>query len=166
MLVKLCLSMQAIPAATTFEKSENVGGRVRGPSPLVFQWLDFCLQPARASTFVNDVFVGASPLVWSEKTGADDTLENVVPGTGTTPEGNNSKLVVNIDTNIVQGMPPDDVVAKSEFLEPLTDKALTDYQWLLSETVETEGWPSTFNEFLKGIAQSLMEWRHPNGSRG
>lgn len=151
-LVTFHLAMQAIPAATAFEKSENVGGRVRGPSPLVFQWLDFCLQPARANTFVNDVFVGASPLAWSEKIGAE-TLEK-------------SKSAVSMDTNIVQGMPPDDVIAKSEFLEPLTEKALTDYQWLLSEAVEVEGWPSTFNEFLKGIALSLMEWRNPNGSRG
>ena len=165
MLVTLDLAIQAIPAATTFEQSENVGGRVRGPSPLVFQWLDFCLQPARANTFVNDVFVGASPLAWSQKAGTE-TSETLVPGTSATPAGKTLNSVINIDTNIVQGMPPDDVVAKSEFLEPLSDKALTDYQWLLSEAVEVEGWPSTFNEFLKGIALNLMDWRNPNGSRG
>ncbi|KAG0571130.1 hypothetical protein KC19_6G213100 [Ceratodon purpureus] len=161
----LWADLWAIPAATAFDKTENIGGRVRGPSPLVFQWLDFCLQPARASTFVNDVFVGASPLAWTEKTGAE-TSENSIPGTVSTTPEKKSKPVVNMDTNIVHGMPPDDVVAKSEFLEPLTEKGLTDYQWLLSEAVEVEGWPSTFNEFVKGIALTLNQWRHPDGSRG
>lgn len=136
---------------------------MRGPSPLVFQWLDFCLQPARATTFANDVFVGASPLAWSEKSGAE-ALEGSVPGTGATQAEEKLKSVVNMDTNIVQGIPPDDVVAKSEFLEPLSDKGIADYQWLLSTPVDVEGWPSSFVEFVKGIAASL-QFRNPQGSR-
>lgn len=160
----LDLMMQAIPATTTFEKAENVGGRVRGPSPLVFQWLDFCLQPARATTFANDVFVGASPLTWSEKS-ETEISENTFLETGASQSGKKPKTVVTLDSNIVQGMPPDEIVAKSEFLEPLSDKALSDYQWLLSASVDVEGWPSTFNEYLKGIALSLMQWRNSDGSR-
>jgi len=152
--------VQAIPATTNFKESENVGGRVRGPSPLVFQWLDFCLQPARAMTFANDVFVGASPLAWSEKTGAAETLKDLVPEIG----AEKSKSVVNTDTNMVQGMAPDEVVAKSEFLEPLSDKGVSDYQWLLSAPVDVVGWPSSFSEFLKGIAASFR-FRNPQGSR-
>lgn len=160
----LWADLWAIPATTTFEKAENVGGRVRGPSPLVFQWLDFCLQPARATTFANDVFVGASPLTWSEKS-ETEISENTFLETGASQSGKKPKTVVTLDSNIVQGMPPDEIVAKSEFLEPLSDKALSDYQWLLSASVDVEGWPSTFNEYLKGIALSLMQWRNSDGSR-
>lgn len=156
----LWADLWAIPATTTFKESENVGGRVRGPSPLVFQWLDFCLQPARALTFANDVFVGASPLAWSEKTSVGDASEDLALGTG----AEKSKAVVNMDTNVVQGLPPDEIVAKSEFLEPLSEKGISDYQWLLSAPVDVVGWPTSLAEVLKGIAASF-QFRNPQGSR-
>eukprot|EP00897_Mesotaenium_endlicherianum_P006262 jgi/Mesen1/5664/ME000287S04923 len=59
----LWADLWAIPATTKFASSASkVGGRVRGPSPLVSQWIDFCLQPARAAAFQQDVYVGSSPL--------------------------------------------------------------------------------------------------------
>lgn len=155
--------MQAIPATTAFEKQENLGGRVRGPSPLVFQWLDFCLQPARATTFANDVFVGASPLAWSEKmVPAEEPAENSEKMGNSTYE--ESESAIDMDTNIVKGVPPDEVVAKSEFLEPLSDQGVADYQWLLSTPVEGVGWPGSFAEFVKGLAAGFR-FQNPQGSR-
>jgi len=75
-----------------------------------------------------------------------------------------SKAVVNMDTNVVQGLPPDEIVAKSEFLEPLSEKGISDYQWLLSAPVDVVGWPTSLAEVLKGIAASF-QFRNPQGSR-
>ncbi|KAG6489923.1 hypothetical protein ZIOFF_051204 [Zingiber officinale] len=43
-----------IPSATRF-KTDQIGGRVRGPSPLIHQWIEFCLQIARALPFHQEV---------------------------------------------------------------------------------------------------------------
>ncbi|KAG0473284.1 hypothetical protein HPP92_015141 [Vanilla planifolia] len=50
-----------IPAATKFN-NDRIGGRIRGPSPLVHQWMEFCLQSSRALPFQQEVIPGASPL--------------------------------------------------------------------------------------------------------
>jgi hypothetical protein len=61
---------------------------------------------------------GASPLY----------LENPVPEV---PQDKN-KRKPKLDTNIVRGVPPPEILEKCEFLEPLSGKALEDYQWLVS----------------------------------
>lgn len=152
-----------------------MGGRVHGPSPLVFQWLDFCLQPARAVTFQKDVFVGASPLYLSASedhitetpTQSGNKLEQVRDqGTSSSEE---KKVAANaggkIETNIVDGMPPQEIVAKSEFLEPLSEKAVADYQWLLLDTVDVQGWPSGIIEFIKSNYQGCLQWARSRGIR-
>ncbi|CAM6010716.1 unnamed protein product [Sphagnum balticum] len=147
----LWADLWSIPATTSI-KSEKVGGRVRGPSPLAFQWLDFCLQPARAETFKKkDVFVGASPLYLSQ-------------GTEVKLEANNNHGG-NIETNIVDGMPPVDIVAKSEFLEPLSEKAIEDYHWLLSHPVEVQGWPNGLVGLMKQFFQSCSQWARTRAIR-
>lgn len=165
------LSRQAIPSTTTFARAENVGGRVRGPSPLTFQWLDFCLQPARAASFQNDVFVGASPLNFTETAEPEnheisvtsDTLTSDEIATLEKKEADDSRI--SIKTNIVQGMPPLDIIAKSEFLEPLSEKALADYQWLMSSPLDVQGWPNNLIEFVKGSFQGFLQWVNRQGTR-
>jgi hypothetical protein len=105
-----------IPCATKFQTSK-IGGRIRGPSPLIHQWFDFCLQSARSLPFRQEVIPGASPLF----------LENPVPEV---PQGQNKKP--KLDTNLVRGVPPPEILEKCEFLEPLSNKAEEDYQWLTS----------------------------------
>lgn len=96
---------------------EKLGGRIRGPSPLVNQWLDFCIQPARELPFKQGVFPGALP----------STLEGTGVPSEALPKGA-PKLV----TNLISGIPPPEILHKCEFLEPLSEAALSDYAWLIS----------------------------------
>ncbi|XP_024521248.1 uncharacterized protein LOC9632420 isoform X1 [Selaginella moellendorffii] len=104
----------AIPAAIKI-KSDKAGGRIRGPSPLVSQWLEFCLQPARSLAFHQEAFCGASPLRFA------DVADN----------GSSEPAGPRLDTNLVSGLPPKDILGKSEFLEPLEEETLAKYRWLL-----------------------------------
>ncbi|KAH9687654.1 spermidine/putrescine-binding periplasmic protein [Citrus sinensis] len=56
----LWADLWAIPAASRLE-TKQIGGQVRGPSPLIHQWIEFCLQTARALPFKQEVIPGASP---------------------------------------------------------------------------------------------------------
>ncbi|KAH9603530.1 hypothetical protein KSS87_006277 [Heliosperma pusillum] len=120
----LWADLWAVPDTTRFPPSENLGGRIRGPSPLIYQWLDFCLQPARDLPFKQGVFPGASPTAL-EKLPSDPSK--------LLPKGA-PKLV----TNLVAGMPPPEILAKCEFLEPLSETALSEYRLLIS-TMEKPG---------------------------
>jgi spermidine/putrescine-binding protein len=153
----LWADLWSIPATSSIP-SDKVGGRVRGPSPLIHQWFDFCLQPARATPFEQDVFPGASPLFLPDNT-LDNTNKNdfiqrkSTNAIETTPV---KKGGPQLDTNLVAGMPPANILQKSEFLEPLSDETLVDYKWLLTENIEEgQGWPSTLWQFLKGIRETF-----------
>jgi hypothetical protein len=37
-----------------------------------------------------------------------------------------------LDSNLIAGAPPQEILARSEFLEPLSDSTWSDYQWLVS----------------------------------
>ncbi|KAL3819967.1 hypothetical protein ACJIZ3_005872 [Penstemon smallii] len=106
----------AIPTTSRLVSNE-IGGRVRGPSPLVHQWVDFCLQPERALPFTEEVIAGASPISFE------------VPVKESQEQRTNRPKV---DTNLVANVPPAEIMSKCEFLEPLSEDALSDYQWLLS----------------------------------
>ncbi|KAK1403664.1 Spermidine-binding periplasmic protein SpuE [Heracleum sosnowskyi] len=87
----------AIPAASEI-KSEKIGGRVRGPSPLVHQWLEFCLQSERALPFKEEVVPGASP----------SALEGIPVEAIVEPHKNKPKL----DTNLIGGVPPAEILKR------------------------------------------------------
>lgn len=106
--------LQGIPATTRL-KGENFGGRIRGPSPLVHQWIDFCLQPERALSFKGEVIVGASPLA----------LEKPIQDSG-----NLTKNRPQLDTNLLSSIPLE-ILFRCEFLEPLPEETLSDYRWLI-----------------------------------
>ncbi|XP_059663045.1 uncharacterized protein LOC132308820 isoform X2 [Cornus florida] len=113
----LWADLWAIPAASRLS-TNRIGGRVRGPSPLIHQWVEFCLQAARALPFKQEVIPGASP----------SALEN-----GQAEEsGELTKGKPKLDTNLIAGAPPAEILARCEFLEPLSDTALSDYQWLIA----------------------------------
>ncbi|XP_020573927.1 uncharacterized protein LOC110035242 [Phalaenopsis equestris] len=112
----ICADLWATPAATKF-RTDRIGGRVRGPSPLIHQWIEFCLQTARALPFRQEVISGASPFALEHL-----PMERIEPVKG------KPKL----DTNLVDGVPPPEILEKCEFLEPLSEKALDDYKWLVS----------------------------------
>ncbi|KAJ8774231.1 hypothetical protein K2173_009662 [Erythroxylum novogranatense] len=107
----------AIPAASRLEPN-LLGGRVRGASPLIHQWFEFCLQTARALPFKQEVIPGATP----------SALEGPSPEISKDISQGKPKL----DTNLIAGVPPPEILSKCEFLEPLPDDALSDYEWLIS----------------------------------
>ncbi|XP_051219098.1 uncharacterized protein [Lolium perenne] len=120
----LWADLWAIPCATGFQ-TDRIGGRTRGPSPLIHQWFDFCLQSARSLPFRQEIIPGASPLF----------LENPAPEV---PQDINKKKP-KLESNLVRGVPPPEILEKCEFLEPLSDKALGDYQWLMSRVQRPRG---------------------------
>ncbi|KAL0546009.1 hypothetical protein IC582_015913 [Cucumis melo] len=110
----LWADLWAIPATSRIE-TEPIGGRVRGPSPLIHQWIEFCLQTARALPFKQEVVPGASPAA----------IEGPVVVPKELFEGKPK-----LDTNLISGVPPSDILEKCEFLHPLSDSTLADYRWL------------------------------------
>lgn len=112
--IRYVLFLQAIPATSRIE-TQPVGGRVRGPSPLIHQWIEFCLQTARALPFKQEVVPGASPAAIDGPVAVPEELFEGKP---------------RLDSNLVGGVPPLDILEKCEFLEPLSDSSLADYRWL------------------------------------
>ncbi|XP_057503443.1 uncharacterized protein LOC130786983 isoform X1 [Actinidia eriantha] len=115
----LWADLWAIPATSQFS-TNRIGGRVREPSPLIHQWIEYCLQGARAIPFQQEVIPGASP----------SALKNVPV------EQLLTKGKLKLDTNLIAGVPPAEILAQCEFLEPLSDAALADYQWLIATSMK------------------------------
>lgn len=99
---------------------------MRGPSPLIHQWIEFCLQPVRALPFKQEVIPGATP----------SFLEAVVP---VEVPKEVTKGRPKLDTNLIAGVPPPEIMSKCEFLEPLSDATLLDYEWLISSIQKKPG---------------------------
>ncbi|XP_051129619.1 uncharacterized protein LOC127250387 isoform X2 [Andrographis paniculata] len=112
-----------IPATSRID-SDKFGGRVRGPSPLVEQWLDFSSQPERAVPFKEEIVAGASPSSFNAAGG--ETRER-------------RKGRPELETNLVANVPPADILSKCELLEPLSEDALAEYQWLISRLQKPGG---------------------------
>ncbi|EPS68738.1 hypothetical protein M569_06030, partial [Genlisea aurea] len=107
----------AIPNASKYPWGDRIGGRIRGASPLVQQWVEFCLQPGRALPFDEETVVGGLPTMIPEK--KKPHVEN--------ESDDRPKL----ETNLIRNLPPDEILSRCEFLEPLSEDALSDYQWLI-----------------------------------
>jgi hypothetical protein len=114
---------------------------VRGPSPIIHQWLDFCLQTARDLPFREVVVPGSSPLY----------IEQSVLPEAKHEEKDQGKP--KLDTNLIEGMPPMEILERCEFLEPLSDKAMEDYRWLLSNMQKPHfgAFRTTFNRLLSKL---------------
>ncbi|KAG6493075.1 hypothetical protein ZIOFF_048051 [Zingiber officinale] len=124
-----------IPSATRF-KTDQIGGRVRGPSPLIHQWIEFCLQIARALPFHQEVIPGASPFAIEHFPGPRESIKG------------RPKL----DTNLVDGAPTPEILAKCEFLEPLSEKAREDFEWLISSMDKPgRSWVTTMQNFSSAL---------------
>ncbi|KAK1417828.1 hypothetical protein QVD17_26962 [Tagetes erecta] len=138
----LWADLWTIPAATGIAK-EELGGRIRGPSPLMHQWLDFCLQPQRAIPFEEEIVAGASPSAIDH---------NLVP-----KSKNLTKNKPKLDTNLIAGVPPPDILTRCEFLEPLSDSASLDYQWLIASMQNTNhGFVQKLQHFMLQASKVLQ----------
>ncbi|ESQ33686.1 hypothetical protein EUTSA_v10007328mg [Eutrema salsugineum] len=133
----LWADLWAIPAVSDSGKeAEKMGGRVRGPSPLIHQWIEFCLQPARSLPFTREVIPGASP----------SALEGPLVREPEETKKSRAKL----DTNLVSGVPLPEILSKCEFLEPLPEATLLEYR-LLIDNVRKQSQGSGLVEKLQDI---------------
>ncbi|MQL87652.1 hypothetical protein Taro_020197 [Colocasia esculenta] len=131
----LWADLWAIPAATNRFPTDKIGGRIRGPSPLIHQWIEFCLQAARASHFQQGLLPGASPAF----------LE--CPPTHGSQEISKGKP--KLETNLISGVPPPEILGKCEFLEPLSEESLADYRLLLTNMQKSgQSWISNAQHHL------------------
>ncbi|CAH9097031.1 unnamed protein product [Cuscuta epithymum] len=141
----------AIPAATRLASScDEIGGRVRGASPLVGQWIEFCLQSERESPFKVEVIPGATPyaLDGTPPSAVEEMVSQEVLG-------RRPKL----DTNLIaSGVPPPDILSRCEFLEPLSDKALSDYRWLVSSVHKHQPESSLMARILHNVSFVLRRF--------
>lgn len=60
-----------------------------------------------------------------------------------------------LETNLVRGVPPPEILEKCEFLEPLSDKALDDYQWLVSRAHRPHG--GLLGNVLRKISSTVLD---------
>ncbi|KAJ4729107.1 putrescine-binding periplasmic protein-related [Melia azedarach] len=110
----LWADLWAIPAASRLE-TDQIGGRIRGPSPLIHQWIEFCLQAARALPFKQEVISGASPSALESST-LSEMSEELLKGKPS------------LDTNLIAGVPPPEILARiqhhmSSLIQNLVAKA-------------------------------------------
>ncbi|XWS49407.1 hypothetical protein CRYUN_Cryun12cG0000800 [Craigia yunnanensis] len=136
----LWADLWVIPAASRFE-TNHIGGRVRGPSPLIHQWAEFCLQTARAFPFKQGVIDGASP---SALESAPVKLPEEL-----------TKGKPKLDTNLVAGVPPPEILERCEFLEPLSGATLLDYQWLIDNMPKSGPGFMHMIEYISSIVRKL-----------
>ncbi|OVA18404.1 Bacterial periplasmic spermidine/putrescine-binding protein [Macleaya cordata] len=137
----LWADLWAIPAASRFT-TDRIGGRVRGPSPLIHQWMEFCLQAARALPFQQEVIPGSSPFALE-----DPPVEGFQDFKNGKPK---------LDTNLISGVPPSEILAKCEFLEPLTEATLLDYQWLIDNMQKPgRGLINNMQYYISSMVQSF-----------
>lgn len=140
-LLSIIVFPKAIPAISDSGKeAEALGGRVRGPSPLIHQWIEFCLQPARSLPFTREVIPGASP--------------SAIEGPLAREPEETKKSRAKLDTNLVSGVPPPEILSKCEFLEPLPEATLLEYR-LLIDTVRKQREGHGLNEKLEDIFSSF-----------
>ncbi|KDP39729.1 hypothetical protein JCGZ_02749 [Jatropha curcas] len=143
----LWADLWAIPAASRLETNE-IGGRVRGPSPLIHQWIEFCLQAARALPFKQEVIPGATP-------SALESIPIEVPKELT-------RNKPSLDTNLIAGVPPPEILSRCEFLKPLSDATLSDYWWLIAGMQKSDpGLVHRIHHHLSSMAQSVRLKLYP-----
>ncbi|OMO93735.1 Bacterial periplasmic spermidine/putrescine-binding protein [Corchorus olitorius] len=136
----LWADLWVIPAASRLE-TNRIGGRVRGPSPVIHQWVEFCLQAARALPFKQGVIPGASP-------SAMESVPFKLPEELT-------KDKPKLDTNLVAGVPPPEILERCEFLEPLPDRTLEDYQRLIDNIPKSEVSFMRIIEHISSVIRTL-----------
>ncbi|KAK4422425.1 Spermidine/putrescine-binding periplasmic protein 1 [Sesamum alatum] len=127
----------AVPNASRLV-TDQIGGRVRGPSPLVEQWVEFCLQPERALPFKEEIIAGASPI----------SLKSTVEGPQQRRNGRPK-----LDTNLIANIPPAEILSRCELLEPLSEDALSDYRWLIQSLQKPHH--SIMNRLTRSISSTV-----------
>lgn len=114
---------------------------------MVNQWMEFCLQAARAIPYQQGVVPGASPL----------TLE----GPLCMPPQGVGKGQPELETNLVGGAPPPEILSNCEFLEPLSEEASAEHRRLVGgmAAASRQGWiggaQDSLSSFLARLARTV-----------
>ncbi|KAI4341991.1 hypothetical protein MLD38_026655 [Melastoma candidum] len=142
----LWADLWAIPSTSKLKDSHQVGGRVRGASPLCRQWMEFCMQPVRALPFHQGVIPGAIP----------SALNGPLPKENAVLTKGQPKL----ETNLISGVPPPEIMSRCEFLEPLSGATTAEYDRLI-RTLERPGsgfieqWHDRLSQLLQTVGMKL-----------
>lgn len=137
----LWADLWAIPAASRLE-TNKIGGRVRGPSPLIHQWIEFCLQEARAIPFKQEVVPGATP--------------SALESTPSTLPQELTKGKPKLETNLIAGVPPPEILSRCEFLEPLPVETLAEYSSLISNMSKSDrGFFHAVEPYISSVVRTL-----------
>lgn len=98
------------------------------------------MQTARALPFKQEVVPGASPSALDSA--LPEVLNELIKGKP------------RLDTNLVAGVPPPQVLARCEFLEPLSDSTLSDYQWLIASMQKNrDGLIARMHSYMSSLIQ-------------
>lgn len=66
-----------------------------------------------------------------------------------------------LDTNLIAGVPPREILTRCEFLEPLSDTTLSDYKWLI-ESMRVPG-PGLIHRIERYILSTIQTfWLKPH----
>ena len=105
-----------VKVVVCYDNAYHVCRAVNGePSPLVPAWLELCLQPVRANA-ASGLQKGASP--------------RLLPGKRTAAKACNPLPSSDTDSYIIDSreLPPQHILEKSEFLEPLDAESIAMYR--------------------------------------
>lgn len=103
--------------------------------------MEFCLQTARTLPFKQEVIPGASPSV----------LDSAQP-----EDLKELKGKPKLDTNLVAGVPPPEILERCEFLEPLTESTLLEYQWLIASMHKPrDGLITSTRDYMSSLIQNF-----------
>ncbi|CAI7790411.1 unnamed protein product, partial [Closterium sp. NIES-54] len=131
---------KAVPATARYN-IPKAAWRNRGPSPLIGQWMKFCLQPARAVPLEQEIFSAFSPTVLPDclplapmqpadtssinaaSTGDNSTKGSTSRATNTSNSNKSTTTTTttaaNSSSGSARGLPAAAILAASEFVEPL-----------------------------------------------
>ncbi|CAI7784329.1 unnamed protein product, partial [Closterium sp. NIES-53] len=136
----LFADLWAVPATARYN-IPKAAWRNRGPSPLIGQWMKFCLQPARAVPLEQEIFSAFSPTVLPDclplapmqpadtssinaaSTGDNSTKGSTSRATNTSNSNKSgtttTTTAANSSSGSARGLPAAAILAASEFVEPL-----------------------------------------------
>ncbi|GJP41209.1 hypothetical protein CLOM_g883 [Closterium sp. NIES-68] len=147
----LFADLWAVPATARYN-IPKAAWRNRGPSPLIGQWMKFCLQPARAVPLQREIFSAFSPTLLpsshpllamdpadkaSTKAHSTTTSTTTSPSSTTGPSSTTSPSSTSSSDG--SGLPAPAILAVSEFLEPLDGRAQEELNVVLQGGERGEG---------------------------
>lgn len=112
---------------------KKLGGRLKGPSPLISQWMDFCLQPSREAALARDAFSAFSPLVLTrEPLPKDASHENLKRDASKEAHKQAVKDLAALRALGLDGaLQHSPIPEGSAFLGPMSASLQEDYKWVV-----------------------------------